>query len=65
VQVGTAVGIGLLTVLTGALNTNFVINGKDTVVEAGKITFQTVLVGLGKKCIHCNQLDTLLVLLTS
>jgi xanthine/uracil/vitamin C permease (AzgA family) len=57
VQVGTAVGIGLLTVLTGALNTNFVINGKDTVVEAGKITFQTVVVGLGKKCIHCNQLD--------
>lgn len=47
-QVGTAVGIGLLTVLTGALNTNFVISGEDTVVESGKITFQTVLAGIGE-----------------
>lgn len=48
VQVGTAVGIGLLLVLTGALNTHIVISGTDTVVERGQVTFQFVVAGLGK-----------------
>ena len=48
VQVGTAVGIGLLLVLTGALNTHIVISGTDTVVERGQVTFQFVIAGLGE-----------------
>ena len=47
IQVGTAVGIGLITALAGALDINMVRAGKYTVVTSGPITTEVILTVLG------------------
>lgn len=47
IQVGTAVGIGLITALAGALEVNMVQAGKYTVVTSGPITTEVLLTVAG------------------
>ena len=47
IQVGTAVGIGLITALAGALDINMVRSGEFTIVTSGPITTEVILTIFG------------------
>ena len=48
IQVGTAVGIGILTALAGATDIDLVVSGDYTIVTMGKITPKVLIAVAGK-----------------
>jgi xanthine/uracil/vitamin C permease (AzgA family) len=47
IQLGTAVGIGMITALAGATEIDLVVSGEYTIVDMGPITYEVVLSMLG------------------
>ena len=47
IQIGTTVGIGLITCLAGLIDINFVLDGEYTVLRSGKITDEVIIAFCG------------------